>query len=88
MGVGWTRADSSWCNERAQNPGRECSSHTGRRRLASRAGTRKPGGYRQAVLVPRRLLDGTRVRRLAAEVAPLTTQFPRRARRLRRARAD
>ena len=43
--------------------------HAERRRLATRAGTRKLGCYRQAVLVLRWLLDGTRVRQLAADNA-------------------
>ncbi len=41
--------------------------HAERRRLATKAGTRRLGCYRQAVLVMRWLLDGTRIRQLAAD---------------------
>ena len=41
--------------------------HTERQRLGTRAGTRSPGCYRQAVLVLRWLLDGTRVVQLAVD---------------------
>jgi DDE superfamily endonuclease len=40
-----------------------------RRRLGTRAGTRSLGCYRQAILVLRWLLDGTRIRQLAADNA-------------------
>lgn len=43
--------------------------HAERRRLATRAGTRKLSCYRQAILVLRWLLDGTRVRQLAVDNA-------------------
>src|SRR3954447_10196305 len=43
--------------------------HAERRRLGTRAGTRKLGCYRQAVLVLRWLLDGTRIRQLAVDNA-------------------
>ena len=39
--------------------------HAERRRLGTRAGTRSLGCYRQAVLVLRWLLDGTRITQLA-----------------------
>jgi DDE superfamily endonuclease len=41
--------------------------HAERRRLGTRAGTRVLGCYRQAILVLRWLLDGTRVTQLAAD---------------------
>jgi hypothetical protein len=41
--------------------------YTERRRLGTRAGTRALGCYRQAILVLRWLLDGTRVSQLAAD---------------------
>ncbi len=41
--------------------------HTERRRLGTRAGTRSLGCYRQAILVLRWLLDGTRITRLALD---------------------
>ena len=41
--------------------------HAERRRLGTRAGTRSLGCFKQAILVPRWLLDGTRVRQLAAD---------------------
>jgi hypothetical protein len=41
--------------------------HAERRRLGTRAGTRSLGCYRQAILVLRWLLDGTRVTQLAAD---------------------
>jgi hypothetical protein len=41
--------------------------HAERRRLATRAGTRSLGCFRQAVLVLRWLLDGTRIAQLAAD---------------------
>jgi DDE superfamily endonuclease len=43
--------------------------HAERRRLATRAGTRSLGCYRQAILVLRWLLDGTRMRQLATDNA-------------------
>jgi hypothetical protein len=43
--------------------------HTERQRLGTRAGTRSLGCYRQAILVLRWLLDGTRVAQLAADNA-------------------
>ena len=43
--------------------------HAERRRLATRAGTRSLGCYRQAILVLRWLLDGTRIAQLAADNA-------------------
>ena len=41
--------------------------HAERRRLGTRAGTRSLGCYRQAILVLRWLLDGTRIRQLATD---------------------
>jgi DDE superfamily endonuclease len=41
--------------------------HAERRRLGTRAGTRSLGCYRQAILVLRWLLDGTRIAQLAAD---------------------
>ncbi|GLZ02013.1 hypothetical protein Acsp02_92640 [Actinoplanes sp. NBRC 103695] len=43
--------------------------HAERRRLETRAGTRALGCYRQAILVLRWLLDGTRMRQLATDNA-------------------
>jgi hypothetical protein len=43
--------------------------HTERRRLGTRAGTRSLGCYRQAILVLRWLLDGTKVKQLAVDNA-------------------
>jgi hypothetical protein len=43
--------------------------HAQRRRLGTRAGTRSLGCYRQAILVPRWLLDGTRIAQLAGDNA-------------------
>jgi len=43
--------------------------HAERRRLGTRAGTRRLGCYRQAILVLRWLLDGTRITQLAADNA-------------------
>jgi hypothetical protein len=43
--------------------------HTERRRLGTRAGTRSLGCYRQAILVLRWLLDGTRITQLAVDNA-------------------
>ena len=41
--------------------------HAQRRRLGTRAGTRSLSCYREAILVLRRLLDGTRIAQLAAD---------------------